>query len=321
MTAPRTPEQRARFVRVTASDLDIAPELAERLLLLSESAREHARDGGLADGTVRGLLDWLLDEELCRHAWRVAAAEGEALWRALLRSAAPPRDVGPAVLLAVGLARRGAADEAVTVLTDAVRPGEFRRTAIEMLAELAEDAGEPLLAWTYVDRLGLAEPDREWGALRCVLGCSSRRPCERSRLAGVMHARWIRARLSRWSRRPWSGGDLDPAECPMAHREGGTDDWRSAILRYVAARRAVLPDGERQLLERWAQVQRTTVTVLETSPWEGMVLDEAGDCRRVGWESAASSHLPVGSELTCWVLPTLVPAEHLLVRWMVPTPW
>ena len=34
----RSPEQRARFVRAAASDLDIAPELAERLLLLSESA-------------------------------------------------------------------------------------------------------------------------------------------------------------------------------------------------------------------------------------------------------------------------------------------
>jgi hypothetical protein len=41
----------------------------------------------------------------------------------------------------------------------------------------------------------------------------------------------------------------------------------------------------------------------------------------VGWENTASAYLPVGSELSCWVLPTLVPDEHLLVRWMVPTPW
>lgn len=320
MTAHRTPEQRARYVRVTASDLDIAPELAERLLLLSESAREYARQGQLDHGAVTGLLDCLLDEEVCRHAWRIAAAEGEELWRTLLRSAAPPRDIGPAVLLAVGLARRGAADEALQVLSDVVRPGDFRRTAIEMLAELAEDAGRPVLAWTQVERLGLAEPDREWGALRCVLGCSSRRQCERSRLAGVMHARWLRTRLSRWSRRPWSGGDLDAASCSTEEREVGTG-WQSAILRYVGARKAVLPDGERQLLEQWAQAQRMRVTVMETSPWEGVVLDEAGDCRLVGWESTASSYLPVGSELSCWVLATLVPAEHLLVRWMVPTPW
>jgi hypothetical protein len=51
------------------------------------------------------------------------------------------------------------------------------------------------------------------------------------------------------------------------------------------------------------------------------VLDDAGDCRVIGWESTASSFVPVGSELSCWILPTLVPAEHLLVRWMVPTPW
>jgi hypothetical protein len=321
MTAPRTPEQRARFVRVTASDLDIAPELAERLLVLSESAREHARQGQLDDHAVRELLDCLLDEDLCRHGWLVATAEGEALWRTLLRSAAPPRDVGPAVLLAVGLARRGSADEALQVLSDVVRPGEFRRTAIEMLAELAEDAGQPVLAWTQVDRLGLAEPDREWGALRCVLGCSSRRQCERSRLAGAMHARWLRTRLSRWSRRPWSGGDLDAAACRTERQAAGTESWRSAVLRYVAARRAVLPHGERQLLERWADAERMRVTVIETSRWEGVVLDEAGDCRLVGWETTASSHLPVGSALSCWLLPTLVPAEHLLVRWMVRTPW
>jgi hypothetical protein len=175
MTAPRSPEHRARFIRVTASDLDIAPELAERLLLLSEAAREHARTGRLDGRAIGALLECLLDEDVCRHAWRVAAAEGEALWRTLFQVARPPRDVGPAVLLAVSLARRGAADEAMDVLTEVVRPGEFRPTAVELLAELAEDAGQPVLAWAQVTRLGLAEPDREWGALRCVLGCSSRR--------------------------------------------------------------------------------------------------------------------------------------------------
>jgi hypothetical protein len=320
MTAPRTPEQRASFVRVTASDLDVAPELAEQLLLLSESARAHAR-AELDDGAIRELLHVLADDEVCRHAWRVAATEGEALWRLLFRSTSPPRDVGPAVLLAVALARRGAAGEAMGVLTEVVRPGEFRQTAIEMLAELAEDAGKPVLAWAQVTRLGLAEPDRDWGTLRCVLGCSSRRQCERSRLAGVMHARWLRARLLRWSRRPWSGGYLDPENRRPTEPGTGVEAWRSAVGAYVAARRAVLPIGERALLEQWSRAERARVTVMETSPWEGVVLDESGQCRLVGWESTASSHPPVGSELSCWVLPTLVPAEHLLVRWMVPTPW
>ena len=83
----------------------------------------------------------------------------------------------------------------------------------------------------------------------------------------------------------------------------------------------MLPVGERELLEQWAKVERARVTVMETSPWEGVVLDSGGDLRLVGWESSAYSHLPVGSQLSCWVLPTLVAGEHLLVRWMVPTPW
>ena len=83
----------------------------------------------------------------------------------------------------------------------------------------------------------------------------------------------------------------------------------------------MLPVGERQLLDQWSTVERARVTVMETSPWEGVVLDATGECRLVGWDNDASSHQPVGSELSCWVLPTLVPREHLLVRWIVPTPW
>lgn len=317
----RSPEERARFVRAAASDLDIAPELAERLLFLSESARDRARAGEVDDSRVRALLDCLLDDELCQHAWWVAAAEGEDLWRLLLRSARPPLNVGPAVLLAVSLARRGVADEALDVVEAAVRPGEFRRSAIELLADLAEDAGRPALAWTQVERLGLAEPDAEWGALRCVLGCSQRRQCERSRLAGVMHARWLRDRLSRWARRPWSSGAIGVGEPSVPRAERGVEPWRAGICDYIAARRSVLPVGERQLLEQWSRAERCRVTVVVTAPWEGVVLDHAGDCRVVGWETTASSSVLVGSEISCWLLPTLVPAEHLLVRWMVPAPW
>lgn len=317
----RSPEQRARFVRAAASDLDIAPELAERLLFLSESARVHTRDGGIDDGTVHELLSSLHDDELCRNAWWVAGVEGEGLWRLLLRSAPPPLDVGPAVLLGISLARRGAADEALDVVGSAMRAGEFRRSAIELMADLADDAGRPVLAWAQVERLGLAEPEAEWSALRCVLGCSQRRQCERSRLAGAMHARWLRERLSRWARRPWSGGAPGSAEPLTPWEERGREPWRAAIAHYVSLRRTVLPDGERQLLDQWAQARRGRVTVMETSSWEGVVLDEAGDCRVIGWETTASSFVPVGSELSCWLLPTLVPAEHLLVRWMVPTPW
>ena len=182
-------------------------------------------------GREQALLDCLLDEELCRNGWWVAAAEGEELWRRLVRSALPPRDVGPAVLLGTALARQGRADEALEVVKEVVRPGEFRPSAIEMLAELAEDAGQPTLAWTQVERLGLAEPDAEWGALRCVLGCSQRRQCERSRLAGVMHARWLRERLSRWARRPWSGGDLVRLDAAPSPGRPAQERWRAAIVR------------------------------------------------------------------------------------------
>ena len=190
----------------------------------------------------------------------------------------------------------------------------------DLFAALAEDAGRPVLAWTQVERLGLADPDAEWSALRCVLGCSQRRQCERSQLAGAMHARWLRERLSRWIRRPWSSGAFGSGE-PPASRAKGREPWRAAIADYIAARRTVLPVGERQLLEHWAAARRGRVTVMETSPWEGVVLDAADICRVIGWEDTGSSYLPVGAELDCWVLPTLVPAEHLLVRWMVPTPW
>ena len=140
MSMTRSPEQRARFVRAAATDLDTAPELAARLLFLSETARQHAGSGARpSDSAVRALLDCLLDDEVCRHGWWVAD-EGEALWRLLIRLARPPRDVGPAVLLAMALARRDAVDEALGVLLGAMRAGEFRRPAVECAAELAETA-------------------------------------------------------------------------------------------------------------------------------------------------------------------------------------
>lgn len=307
MTAPRTPEQRARFVRSAASDLDIAPELAERLLLLSESARSHARAGGRTDArTVRALLDCLLDDDVCRHAWRVAAVEDDGLWWSLRQVARPPRDVGPAVLLAVALACGGAAGQALEVITEVIRPGDFRRSAIEVAADLAEDAGRPDLAWAQVVRLGLADQNEGWSALRCVVGCSGRGQCARSRLAGVTHARWLRQRIARWARRPWSGGD---GEVPQP------------AAGYLAARRSVLPPGERQLLERWAQVRPGSVTVLDSGRWEAVVAAGDGVRRVAGWESGAPPAAVAGAELACWLLPTLVPDEHLLVRSTLPPPW
>ena len=317
MTAPRSPDQRARFVRAAASDLDVAPELAERLLRLSEAARHHGRTAATDDRTVRALLDCLLDDDVCRHAWWVAAGEGEDLWRLLVRSALPPRDVGPAVLLAVALARRGAADEALEVVDAAVRPGEFRRSAIELLADLAEDAGQPARAWAQVARLGLADPDADWSALRCVLGCSRHRRCDRSQLAGVTHARWLRHRIGRWSRRAWSARAAGEGDSPSAPRER----WTDVVAGYLAARAAVLPPGERQLLDRWRQIDRTTVVVVASTRWELALLDEHGHRRHAGWESAAPTSVTAGDPLRCWLLPTMLPTEHLVVRSTAPPAW
>jgi hypothetical protein len=304
MTAPRTPEQRARFIRSAASDLDVAPDLAERLLVLSEAARGHA--GGAGPRRVRALLDCLLDDEVSRHGWWVARHEGEELWRLLLRDAEPPRDVGPAVLLGFALAGRGAAGPALEIVAAVVRPGEFRRSAIELAADLAEDAGRPAAAWSHVLRLGLGDQAEQWHALRCVMGCSERGPCARARLAGVAHARWLRRRVDRWLRRPWSGHGRPPD---------------GAIAGYLAARRSVLPPGEAQLLELWSDVPAEPLVVHRTGPWEAVVSGPDGVPRLAGWDRAVPPAVTAGSTVVGTLLPTLVPAERLLVTTTTPPTW
>lgn len=321
MTAARNPEQRARFIRAAASDLDIAPDLAERLLMLSESARAYARaDGRAAQSLLNALQDCLLDDDVSRHGWWVAAVEGEPLWRRLTSMSPPPYDVGPGVLLAAALARRGAADDALRVVTGVLRSGGFRRSAIEVAAELAEDAGRPELAWRHVTQLGLADPDDEWAPLRCVLGCSRRRRCPRSRLSGVTHARWLRHRISRWSRRPWSNGEPGALDPPIRRKESSPPDWSGLTSGYLAARTAVLPAGEQQLLQRWIRVRLAPVTVLATDRWEATVLDERGRWLHVGWENPAPPSVSIGDRVICRLLPTLLPAERLLVRTTMAVP-
>ncbi|CAA9290185.1 MAG: hypothetical protein AVDCRST_MAG41-4499 [uncultured Corynebacteriales bacterium] len=311
MSMSRSPEQRARFVRAAATDLDTAPEVASRLLFLSEAAREHAGSGARpADGVLRALLDCLLDDDVCRYGWWVAD-EGEALWRLLMGLARLPRDVGPAILLAVALARRDAAADALQILLETIRAGEFRRPAIECAAELAEDCGRPDVAWSLVVRLGLAHADHEWGALRCVLGCSARRQCERSRLAGVTHARWLRHRVARWARRQWSGAQRSPAYRLVHPYVQGRQRWGAMIGGYLAARGTSLPPGERQLLDGWTRVVRREVTVVATSRWE-TVLSDADSRWTAGWEAAST--VGPGTRISCWLLPTLRPGEWLAAR-------
>lgn len=325
MSSPRAPEQQARFVRSTAADLDVAPELAERLLMLSEAARRlEAHERQISAGEVRVLLGVLLDDELCRHAWWVAAVEGERLWRMLVERARPPLDVGPAVLLAVSLARRGAADEAFAVIRDAVRQREFRRAAIEVGIDLAEDAGRPDLAWDLVIKLGRPEPVTEWGALWCVVGCSDRGGCPRSRLVGAAHARWLRRRLHRWSRRPWSGC-IPPRSAGEVEREPRlradvADPLASAAAGYLHSRATLLPPGEAGLLRLWSRVRRRRLTVLEAGAFE-LLVDDHGTRRLAGWDEMAPAGVTPAMAVDGWLLPTLVPAEDLLVCSATPPPW
>lgn len=325
MSPPRTPQQQARFVRSTAADLDVSPELAERLLTLSEGARRlEAYDGRIDAGDVRVLREVLLDDELCRHAWWVAGIEGERLWRLLVEGSRPPRDIGPAVLLAVSLARRGAADEALAVIRAVIRPREFRRSAIEIGIDLAEDAGRPDLAWDLVVKLGRPDPVAEWGALWCVLVCSGRRGCPRSRLAGATHARWLRRRVHRWARRPWSGcvpsRSSGGAELEPRLRRYEADPVASAAAGYLESRASLLPAGERRLLRLWSGVQRRRWTVLESGPFE-LAVDDGGRRRVAGWDDGAPTAVAAGLAVDGWLLPTLVPTEHLLVASVPRPPW
>jgi hypothetical protein len=322
VSAPRSPEQQLSFVRTTAADLDVAPELAHRLLALSEAAREHDSGLGLPARRIHALLAELLDDELCGHAWWVAATEGEPLWRVLLRRARPPRDAGPAVLLAVALASRGAEDEAFEVVRDVIRPREFRRSVIELGIDLAEDAGRGDLAWEWVSRLGRADPLAEWGALWCHVGCTANGTCPRSRLPGVVHARWLRRRIHRWFRRPWSGcasPAMGGSRRGVMAADKGSDPVAAGAAAYLRHRRKLLPPGERHLLEQWSGAGRRVLRIVDAGPLEAVV-DDGGDPRLAGWEESAPPWVEVG-EVTGWLLPTLVPTEHLLVPAAVPSSW
>lgn len=314
MTAPRSAEDRARFIRSTAADLDVGPELAEQLLVLSESARAHAAGSGPDDRRRQDLLGLLRDDELCRHGWWVAAVEGEGLWRSLLHAARPPEDVGPAVLLVTALARRGAAESALALITDVIRPREFRRSAIEIAVDLAEDAGRPSLAWELVLRLGDADRAETWDSLRCVLGCSARGPCPRSRLTGAMHARWLRQRIHRWRRRPWSGCDPAVLEGRDGERRvSEAESFTEAVRAYSIARATALPAGERDLLRRWSFAERREFTVVESSPFEAVVVAD-GQRHVAGWDTMARTDAVPGQRVSGWLLATLVPRERLLLR-------
>lgn len=308
MPVPRTADQRAAFVRTTVAELDVAPDLAERLLALSEAGRAREISGHLDDVRRRWLLAELLDDELCRHAWWVAAAEGELLWRELLDSARPPHEAGPALLVAVALATRDASDAAFELIRHALRSCRQRRSLLELGVDLAEDAGSAELAWSWVTRLGVDEADGRWADLRLVAAGHRGRGAGRS--AGIVHARWLRRRADRWTRRSWSplsGAPPDPAESRIA-----ADPVAAAAVDYLRGRSPLLPLVEKDLLRRWARTARRHFTVARLGQ-DRLVLEDSGRPRVVGWEGDAPSELARPAVVDGWLLPTLVAGEGLFV--------
>jgi hypothetical protein len=306
MSATRTADQRAAFVRSTAADLDVAPDLAERLLALSEAARARERTGPLDDRLRRRLLATLTDDELCRHVWWVAAAEGEPLWRELLDTAQPPHDVGPTVSLAVALAARGAPDEAFLLVHRLLRAGVLRRSVLELGIDLAEDAGQAGLAWSWAERLDAGTPEQRWADLRCAAGRGGQ--ASGCGPAGVAHARWLRRRIHRWARRSWSPlPDLppDPIEDTTAP---AADPVAAAAVAYLRGRRSLLPAGERDLLGLWARTARRYFSVVRVGRHD-LVLDDGGRRCLAGWEGDP----PPTPTVDGWLLPTLAAGHALFV--------
>ena len=338
MPRPRTPGQRVQFLVSARSELDISPILARRLLELSEAARRHSADPSWLHRS-RGLwlLDELGDDALCEHARLVAADEGEQLWRELLARSKPPDDVGPALLLAVSLDARCAADEAYDVLRPVVRPGECRRWAFDLAMDLTEDGGDPRLALDALDRLGVDRDRPRYSALHCLVHCAPHGDCPSMRLAGAARARWLWGRAKRWVRLPWADMQIGAEADHLLIAEGGAlaDVVREfAALRgpgpmsrglfgYLRARWARLPSAERDLLLRWIRVRWRRFTVLDATPYELVLADEAGDqaVAAAAEETPADRTWASGDIVSGWLLPTAVPAEHFFVVNNTPAAW
>lgn len=305
MTLVRSVDQRAAFIRSAAADLDVAPKRAERLLALSEAARDRSRAGPIEPARRRWLLDVLADDELCRHAWWVAAAEGESLWWELLTDAEPPRDAGPAVLLAVALAARGAGDHAFELIRRVIATHAAQPSVLELGIDLAEDAGRADLAWSWVQRLDGGISDERWSDLRRAAGF------DRAALrdAGAMvHARWLRRRTDRWARRRWSPLPApDPAEGTVA-----ADPVAAAALDYLEGRRSLLPIEDRDVLNLWARAARGHFSVVRAGRRE-VVLEGPGRRHIAGWECPAVRKPEPGAVVDGWLLPTLAAGRSLFV--------
>jgi hypothetical protein len=336
MCQPRDPSQRADFLSSLTTELGVSTLQARRLLDLSEAARRYdIEPASLHPPEADALLIELLDDGLCAHARLVAAQEGEALWRALLARAEPPQDLGPALLLAVALDARCAGDEAYQVLRSVLRPDERRRWIVEFASELAEDSGRPIEAWELLGGLGADLAASRHSPLRCLVDCAPAH-CPAVRLPAASAARWLWLRARRWVQRPWAdlrSGDeatllLLAEGGPLAQlvREHGplrgTGPMSRGLFGYLRARWRLLPEAERALLLRWLRTRWQHYTIVEATPYELVVCDEAGDRCQAGTEEVLSRRSwEPGDQISGWLLPTVAPDEHLFVLNTAPAAW
>jgi len=336
MSRPRIPAQRLRFAE-SARYHDLPAALACRLLEMSEAARAFAADrGSLTEARRSRLLAALRDDAFCEHARLVAAEEGEQLWRELLGRATSPDDVGPALLLAVSLDARCAADEARDVIDAVLRPGDYRRWALEFGVDLAQDGGRPEWAWELLGRLGADRRIARYSTLHSVVFCTVEDECAAARRPGAVRARWLWQRARDWVRCPWS--ELYPSEDerqlllaeggPLAElvREHGSlpgiGPMSQGLFAYLRRRWRLLPADERELLLRWLRTQWRRYSVVEAREQELVLADAYGQCHVAGTEDVrADGTWRPGDMVSGWLLPTAVPEESLFVLNTAPAAW
>jgi hypothetical protein len=337
MPTPRTPAQRLRFVQSATGDHSVSAALAQRLLELSEAARAFSADRGWLDRARRArLLAELRDDKFCDRARLVAADEGEQLWRELLSRARPPDDVGPALLLAVALDTRCAADEARDVIDPVLRPGEYRRWALELGMDLAQDGGRPERAWELLARLGVDRRIARYDTLRCVVSCDPENGCDPARFAATVRARWLWQRAREWVSRPWSELHLGADERELILAEGGplaelvreqgalrgVGPMSQGLLGYLRQRWRLLPENERGLLLRWLRVQWRRYSVVESREYHLVLVDAYGQHHVAGTEEVrADATWGPGDMVSGWLLPTSSPGERLFVLNTAPAAW
>ena len=336
MCTPADPARR-RPADPTAPGSDLPNAIVQGLAELAEAARAFAADPGwLTDSRRDRLLAELRDDAICEQARLMAASDGEQLWRELLARSRPPDDVGPALLLAVSLDARCAADEAWEVLDRALRPGVYRRWALELGVDLAQDGGDPGRAWELLGLLGADRRIARYGTLQCVVHCDAGTGCGAAGLAGLVRARWLWQRARRWvgsAMADWQLGDDDRqlvlaeggplAELVREHGSlRGIGPMSQGLFGYLRHRWRLLPEHERELMLRWLRTRWQRYSVAEAGEYELVLLDTDRGRHRAGTEEVYANRIwRPGDMVSGWLLPTRVAAQHLLVLNTAPAAW